>query len=226
MPANYSPPESSDAAESAWAPADDAHPRGRDLGYPEPPGADREPHEEDLNATSPRRDDWWGEPEVETAASEHNEQGTEWGDDERIDDKARHTTFQILRDVAPKLSGASIDDPARVPTELTEPCVYPHGEGNRTHLRQARIDEDGGEISGGESTGVRLGDVGPDTFWNAVELLMGYWVENAKVPFDEDDTESLMDDAKSMRADEKKSDAETIERLAKTALTPDGEEQD
>lgn len=206
---------------SAWAPGDTTIEEGEDLGVPEPVDADRSPHEEPSNAPGPRRDDWWGDPEVETVATRHHDSGTEWTDAEIADAKAKHTTFQILRDVAPKLCGTSLDDPAKTPVELTEPCARPHGEGNRTHLKDARVNERDGYVSGGESTGVRLGDVDEDTFWNAIELLFGYWTTAAKVPFDEGDVEDMKADAKRMRQDPDLGDAKTIERLTIDALTED-----
>ena len=221
MSANDSPTSGSHSHSdtSAFAPGDTTIEEGEDLGVPEPVDADRSPHEEEPNAPSPRRDDWWGNPDVETVAREHHDSGTEWSDAEIVDAKAKHTTFQILRDVAPKLCGASLDDPAKTPVELTEPCARPHGEGNRVHLRDARVNERDGYVSGGESTGVRLGDVDDETFWNAIELLFGYWTTNAKVPFDEGDVQQFMTDAKRLRQDPDTGDAEAIRTLAKDALT-------
>ncbi|RLM32680.1 hypothetical protein, partial [Haloarcula sp. Atlit-120R] len=197
MSTNNSSPSDSEQQrrDSAFAPGETTIERGEDLGLPDPVDADRSPHEEPSSAPEPRRDDWWGDPQVETVATEHHEVGTEWDETEIVSDKARHTTFQILRDVAPKLCGASLDDPAKTPVELSEPCARPHGEGNRVHLRAARVNKRDGCISGGESTGVRLGDVDDETFWNAIELLFGYWTTNAKVPFDETDVEDFMIDA-------------------------------
>lgn len=160
---------------------------------------------------TPRHDDWWGEPEVESP-----KHGTDWSDEEFQDEKAQQATRLVLHGIAPKLCGASIDDPALTPTELTEPQVYPHGEGNRSHLRQARVNETHGMISGGESTGVRLGDVGSETFFEIVEILLGYWQVCGHI--DSSDVEEFMIDARKMHQKPDIGDAEAIERLAKDAL--------
>lgn len=116
-----------------------------------------------------------GGPDVNTVADEHRERGTEWSDQEVTNDKAANIAHMVLRGVAPKLCGVSLDDPAKEATELTEPKVYPHGSGNREHMRAARVNETHGYITGGESTGVRLGDLPEADFLDVVDILIAYW---------------------------------------------------
>lgn len=170
----------------------------------------------DHNDRGFRRDNWFGDPEVETIASEHHAGGTTWRAPEMDDEKAESVTWQMLRGVAPKFCGVTIDDPAKEPTELTDPEVYPHNDGNREHLRRARINEEHGYITGGESTGVRLGDVSREEFLSIVEILLDHWTHIGHIT--EELADSLYSDAQSMKAQPDIDDTEAIERLVKNAL--------
>lgn len=163
-----------------------------------------------------RRDDWYGSPEVETAGTRHREHGTDWSEKERKDDKAESVSWEMLRGVAPKLCGASMDDPGKEPAELTDPEVYPHGHGNRRHFRRARINEKEGYITGGESTGVRLGDVSTEKFLSIVRILLDHWTHIGHI--DEDRADELFSDAQSMKAATDIRDKEALERLVSDAL--------
>jgi len=165
-----------------------------------------------------RRDDWWGNPEVRTAADDHREHGTEWSKPEVRDDKAACIAHQLLRGVAPALCQVSIVDPEKEATELTEPSVYPHGEGNREHMRKARVNEEDGYISGGESTGVVLGDLPSDEFFDVVEILLAVWQKTQGVS--EKQATILMRDARRMKSDPDLSDEETIRRLVRDVIEP------
>ncbi|WP_135306375.1 hypothetical protein [Haloarcula amylovorans] len=193
---------------SLFSPSEKRTRQGETLGYPDQPKSSDD--------KKPRRDNWYGNPEVETAATVHHNHGTEWSADEITDDKAESVAWEMLRAIAPKMCGASIDDPAREPTELTEPEVYPHGEGNREHLRRARINEEGGEITGGESTGVRLGDVSTERFLSIVRILLDHWDHIGHIT--EEVADDLYRDAQSMKSSSDKDDDEIIERLATDAL--------
>ena len=163
-----------------------------------------------------RRDNWYGDSEIETAATRHHEHGTDWSDEAILDEKAEAITWMVFSGVAPAMCGVSIDDPAKEPTELTEPAVYPHGEGNREHLRQARINETEGYISGGESTGVRLGDIPTEDFLDTVKILLAYWETAGYIGADE--VSELMVDAKRMKETPDIRDKEAIERLVTDVL--------
>lgn len=163
-----------------------------------------------------RRDNWWGSPEVETVANEHHGGDIEWTSAQIEDDKAESVTWEMLRGVAPKLCSVSIDDPEKSPTELTEPEVYPHGEGNSEHLRRARVNEEHGYISGGESTGVRLGDVSEEEFLSVVEILLDHWTHIGHIT--DELADDLYRDAQSMKAAPDIDDTEAIERLVRDAL--------
>lgn len=163
-----------------------------------------------------RRDNWFGEPDVETAATRHHDHGTDWSREEIVDEKAEAITWMVFSGVAPAMCGVSIDDPAKEATELTEPEVYPHGEGNRQHLRRARINEGEGYITGGESTGVRLGDIPRDDFLDTVEILLAYW--NKANHIDEEQVGELMVDAQRMKSNSDIRDKEAIERLVSDVL--------
>jgi len=162
------------------------------------------------------RHNWHGNPEVETAATRHHEHGTEWSDAEIVDEKAEAITWMIFSGVAPAMCGVSIDDPAKEATELTEPEVYPHGDGNRQHLRRARINEAEGYITGGESTGVRLGDIPTEDFLDTVEILLAYWEKANHI--DADDVTELMQDAQAMKSNPNIRDKEAIQRLVSDVL--------
>lgn len=163
-----------------------------------------------------RRDDWWGTPEIETVGDQHREHGTTWETSAMRDEKAEAVAWELLRDVALKLCAVSVDDPAKTPTELTDPCVYPHGEGNRDHLRQARVNEAEGYITGGESTGVRLADVSTERFLSVVRILLDHWTHIGHI--DQDKADRLFADAQSMKSNPDIRDKEAIKRLVKDAL--------
>jgi len=165
-----------------------------------------------------RRDNWWGSPDVRTAATEHRDHGTDWSEEEIHDEKAAAVAHQLLRGVAPALCQVSVVDPGKDATELTEPSVYPHGEGNRDHLRQARVNEETGYITGGESTGVVLGDLPAEEFFDVIEILLAVWQKTQGIS--ERQATTLMRDAKRMKSTPDISDEDAIARLVRDVITP------
>lgn len=125
---------------------------------------------------------------------------------------------KILRGAAPALCSVSIVDPDKEPTELTEPEVYPPSGGNREHMRAARVNEDEGYITGGESTGVRLGDLPADEFFDVLEILIAIWQKTAGVT--ESGATILMRDARRMKQNPDITDEEAIKRLVEDVISP------
>jgi len=163
-----------------------------------------------------RRDNWFGDPEVHTVADKHRETGTDWLASEIVDEKAESVAWTMLRGIAPKLCGVTVDDPAKDPAELTDPIVHPHGEGNREHFRRARVNPTHGYISGGESTDVRLGDVSEERFLGVVEVMLDHWVETGHIT--EELGDDLYRDVQAMKSTSDIDDTEAIKRLVKDAV--------
>lgn len=162
-----------------------------------------------------RRDNWHGDNEVRAVADQH---GTDWSNEEITNDKAASVAHKILRGVAPAICLVSKVDPAKEPVELTDPAVYPHGDGNRQHIRKARVNELDGYITGGESSGVVLGDLPAEEFFDVVEILLAIWQKTAGIS--ERQASKLMVDAKRMKSTPDISDEEAISRLVRDVLTP------
>jgi len=219
MSTNTSTESDSSEADNPYATSDNPVARGESLGFDQ---GDSAPSRPDSDRQKGRRDNWWGQPEVKTVADEHREHGTDWSDTEIANDKAESITYMILRGVAPKLCGVSIDDPAKTPTELTGPEVYPHGSGNREHLHRARVNDKEGYITGGESSGVRLGDIPAEDFFDVVEILLAFWQTAGHIS--SDDVAELMRDAKRMKQKSDIDDVEAVERMVSDVLTQQDEE--
>lgn len=170
----------------------------------------------DTNRARYARENWWGDPDVKTAADEHRTDGTDWNQRTRRQEKAEYVAHLLLRGRAPALCGTTCADPDRVPVELTPPQFYPPNGGHRKHLRAIRANEHEGYLSGGESTHVVFDGVPTKEFLELVETWLAYCEHQGHIG--PDLREQLRADAEAMKTGTDLRDETVVARLVEDVL--------
>jgi len=163
-----------------------------------------------------RRDNWHGQPAVQTVVDEHRDGEIVWEQRTRRQEKARHVAHLLLRGVAPALCAVTCDDPGRVPVELGDPKHHPPGEGNREHLRAVRSNELDGYLTGGESTSVVLDGTPTEKFLALIETWLDYCKRQGVIG--EELAEDLKRDAASLKQGTSKRDERVVQILVRDVL--------